>query len=196
MGSYDVTGLPEIFVIRHGETVWNLEERWHGSLDSALTEKGRAQAIEMGQKLAAAGVSSVSHAALSSPQARALRTCDLALAPMEITVEVCDDLREIGIGAWAGLTRDDMRAGWPAIEVESWMDVYANAPGGEGFEALWDRAGRVLEKLSGPVILVTHGITSRVLRTRAMGLPFADLAALPGGQGVIHHIRDGVHRTI
>ncbi|NNJ68398.1 MAG: histidine phosphatase family protein [Boseongicola sp.] len=191
-----MTVLPELYVMRHGETVWNLKGRWHGSLDSALTAKGRSQAIEMGQKLLAEGVSALSHVALTSPQTRAIRTCDLALAPIAITPEVCDDLREIGIGVWTGLTRNDMRAGWPDLEVDGWMDVYANAPGGEGFEAVWERAGRVLERLDAPTIVVTHGITSRILRTRAMGLSFEDLDELPGGQGVIHHIRDGIHRTI
>jgi probable phosphoglycerate mutase len=190
-----MTTYPEIYVLRHVETVWNREGRWQGSLDSPLTEMGRAQAVEMGARLGAEGVSATTHVAWSSPQGRALRTCELALKPLGIGAELCDGLREIGIGEWTGMTLDEMRAGWPDFDLSGWIDVYSKAPGGEGFEALWERAGLILAHLRQPTIIVTHGITSRILRTRAMGLSLADMEDLPGGQGVIHHIQDGVHRT-
>ena len=182
--------------MRHGETIWNRAGRWQGSLDSELTVKGKAQATSMGEALRLAGVSSATHLALTSPQGRAEATAKRALQPLGLVAEFCDDLREIEIGEWTGLTLEDMQAGWPDLEVKDWLDVYAKAPGGEGFEAVWERVGRVLEMLKKPTVLVTHGITSRILRTRAMGLGLEDLTKLPGGQGVIQHIRDGVHRTI
>ena len=188
--------IPEIYVLRHGETVWNRDGRWQGSLDSALTEKGRRQAAEMSETLRRAGVSGASHVALTSPQGRAIHTADIALRPLGMETLVWDDLREIGIGDWTGLTKGEMKSGWPDTDVETWLDVYSHAPGGEGFAALWERVGRVLQSLEQPSVLVTHGITSRLLRTRAMGLGLKDMSELPGGQGVIHHICDGVHRTI
>lgn len=188
--------LPEIYVLRHGETEWNREGRWQGYLDSELTPKGQSQARSMGAVLAARDVTGDTHKGLSSPQGRAMRTAELALQPLGIASVAHDDLREIGIGEWTGLTLDEMRAGWPTVDVGDWMDVYSKAPGGEGFQALWDRAGRFLEGLKYPAVIVTHGITSRVLRTRAMGLGLADLRDLPGGQGVIHRISGGVHQTL
>jgi len=188
--------LPELYVMRHGETLWNREGRWQGVLDSDLTEKGHAQAVAMGKTLGSLGVSTSSHCALVSPQGRAVRTAQLAPISLGMVATVMDDLREISIGDWTGLTRGEMEAGWPAHGVEDWFDVYTKAPGGEGFGALWERVGRILERVDRPTVIITHGITSRFLRTRAMGLSLDEITQLPGGQGVIHHIRDGLHHTV
>jgi broad specificity phosphatase PhoE len=45
--------------------------------------------------------------------------------------------------------------------------------------------------LTGPTVLITHGLTSRVLRCLALGRPESDLGALPGGQGVVHVVEAG-----
>ena len=189
--------LPELYILRHGETEWNKAGRWQGHLDSPLTEKGHAQAAEMGRRLRDEGIDPAKgFRALVSPQARARVTADIAFEGLGISVEVMDDLREILVGEWTGLTLKEMMEGWPELSVSNWLDAYRNAPGGEGLESVWERAGRVLDALKGPTVIVTHGITSRALRTRAMGLPLARLEELPGGQGVVHHVSDGVHRTL
>lgn len=189
--------LPELYILRHGETEWNQAGRWQGHLDSPLTEKGRAQAADMGALLKAEGVgSSQGYRALVSPQARARVTAEIALEGLGLSIEVVEDLREILVGEWTGLSMTEMRTGWPELAVDHWLDAYRNAPGGEGLESVWERAGRVLESLDGPAVIVTHGITSRALRTRAMGYSLERLEELPGGQGVVHHISGGVHRTL
>ncbi len=188
--------LPELFVLRHGETEWNRARRWQGVLDSPLTEKGKAQAVAMGDMLRAAGVSAASHTVLSSPQGRAMETARLALAPLGAEIHPEPLLREISVGEWAGLTADEIDVRWPGPEDEGFLDRYARAPGGEPFDALWERVGTVLAKLTRPAVIVTHGITSRFLRTRAMGLTLADLDELPGGQGVIFRLHQGRHEMI
>ncbi|MCB2120639.1 MAG: histidine phosphatase family protein, partial [Rhodobacteraceae bacterium] len=47
---------PELYVLRHGETVWNAEGRMQGTLDSPLTERGCAQARRQGEILASLGL--------------------------------------------------------------------------------------------------------------------------------------------
>ena len=189
--------LPELYILRHGETEWNRAGRWQGHLDSPLTDKGRAQAAEMGTLLKAEGIGpSRGFRALVSPQLRARVTAEIALDGLGLESEVVEDLREILVGEWTGLSMTEMRAGWPDLAIDNWLDAYCNAPGGEGLESVWERAGRVLEALDGPAVIVTHGITSRALRTRAMGYSFDRLEELPGGQGVVHHISGGVHRTL
>ena len=76
------------------------------------------------------------------------------------------------------------------------MEFYARAPNGEGFAALWARCAALLADLDGPAILVTHGMTSRVLRTIATGGAMADLAKLPGGQGVVFRLCGGRHEAL
>ena len=70
---------PELIVIRHGQTQWNLEGRWQGHGDSPLTAKGEDQARAIGGILARAGITAESHRAYVSPSGRARATARLAL---------------------------------------------------------------------------------------------------------------------
>lgn len=187
----------DLLILRHGETVWNREGRMQGVLDSPLTARGRAQAIAMGRALAELGVSSASHRAFVSPQGRALATARLVLAPLGLEATPDPRLREIGVGDWSGLTAAEIDARWPAPDPhETFLERYARARGGEPFEALWQRVTAFLADVEGPAIIVTHGITSRFLRTAALGRGLDRLDEVPGGQGVIHRIRQGGHETI
>jgi len=182
--------IPEIYVMRHGETEWNAMRRMQGGLDSPLTETGRAQARAMGRMLAARGVGPGTHCILSSPQGRAVETAQLAFGTAP---QPEPRLREIAMGDWSGLDRAEIDARWPGPPGEHFIDFYARAPRGEGFAALWARCADLLAGLDGPSVLVTHGMTSRVLRTIATGGSRADLARLPGGQGVVFRISRGRH---
>ena len=183
---------PELYILRHGETIWNREGRMQGALDSALTDLGQAQARAMGALLA--GVDLTGHRLYCSPLGRARATAALAFDRPPI---LDPRLREIEVGLWTGLTRPDILARWPgANEDEDMLEFYARAPGGEGFAALWDRVSAFLADLTGPAVIVTHGVTSRFLRTAALGLTPADLNGVPGGQGVIFRLRDRVHEVL
>ncbi len=181
--------LPDLFILRHGETEWNREGRYQGWLDSPLTARGEDQARRMGAHLAHLGIGAATHAIRVSPAGRAQATARLAFAQAAWTT--LDDLREIGMGDWSGATRADLVARGALAEGAGMLDLYATVPGGESFDGLWERAGRVLAAISGPTILVTHGITSRFLRTRALGLSLDRLAEAEGGQGVIFRLTQG-----
>jgi len=186
--------LPELWLLRHGQTEWNAAGRLQGRLDSRLTETGIAQARAQGailRRVLPAGV-----AVLSSPAGRAWRTAQIATAGLGLTVLPDPDLQEIDMGDWVGRLVDDLRAELPAGAADDPHLWKFGAPRGEGMAAMAARLNRVLERLDGPSVLVTHGVTSRVLRCLALGRPVHELAALPGGQGVVHHLRDGVARTI
>lgn len=188
--------LPDLLILRHGETEWNREGRMQGRLDSPLTPEGRAQARLLGRMLRRLGVTPDSHAALTSPQPRASITADLALVPLGFGITADPDLVEIDMGRWAGLTRAEILARWPGPPDEDWIALYARVPDGESFDALFARAESVLARIVRPSVIVTHGVTSRFLRAAALGLGRQGVADLPGGQGVIHRIRDGGHETI
>ena len=183
---------PDLFILRHGETVWNREGRMQGALDSDLTDLGQAQAQAMGGLLAGYDLSG--HRLYCSPLGRARATAAIAFrqAPT-LDPRLC----EIEVGAWTGLTRPEILARWPGISKdEDWLDFYARAPGGEGFAALWDRVAGFLADLTGPAVIITHGVTSRFLRTAALGLSLAELDRVPGGQGVVFRLRDGLHEVL
>jgi probable phosphoglycerate mutase len=105
-------------------------------------------------------------------------------------------LREISVGHWTGRSRDEIRLEADLPEDAHFMDFYARAPEGESFEDVMSRVQRFLQSLDGPSVIVTHGITSRFLRTAAMGWGLDRILELPGGQGVIHHVANNQHAEL
>lgn len=188
---------PELFILRHGETEWNRARRVQGRLDSPLTPLGRAQARAQGIILMQAGVSVATHDFITSPQGRAVATAELALNPIGASARHDARLCEIDMGRWQGLTMDEIGGGWPGVmEGETGLEWYDHSPGGERLADLQVRSAGVLSALSGPTVIVAHGILSRVLRTVALGLPLSAFAEMPGGQGVVYHLRDGVQTRL
>ncbi|WP_051520913.1 histidine phosphatase family protein [Rubellimicrobium mesophilum] len=183
--------LPELLLLRHGQTEWNREGRFQGARDSRLTELGCAQAAAMGNVLRELGVGAESYMALTSPQGRARDTARLALGPLGLGAGDDPRLVEIGMGDWTGLTRADIDGRWPGPPDEPLFDFYCRCPGGETFTDLAGRAEEVLAGLDRPTVIVTHGITLRVLCALALGLPVEEGGRLPTRQGSVHRIAGG-----
>ena len=185
-----------IYVMRHGETVWNAEGRFQGALNSPLTDRGLAQASQLAKTLSGEDLSGFD--VRVSPQGRAFETAAIALARQVPELHTDARLREIGVGVWAGKMRADV-APSGAVQADTPdgpLALYEHAPEGEGFAALRARCADFLNSLNRPTLCVTHGITSRMLRAVALGLPSADLGDLPGGQGMIYAVADGVHSRL
>ena len=160
-------------------------------MDSPLTELGVAQALAQHEILKKQNLEGVT--AFCSPQGRAFQTASIAMRGLLPAIETDSRLREIGVGDWQGhLVSDVPVAGILDESDESVFDLYERAPGGEGFAALKDRCHAFLMHLSGPAIVVTHGITSRMLRLILLGQHISEMGSLPGGQGVVYHLKDGV----
>ena len=140
-----------------------------GGLDSALTDRGVAQARAIGEILRREGALDLP--AFTSPQLRAARTADIALGPDRRAAATPGCARSASAGSRDG----SCRSWWwehPALFDEGApLDWYFDAPGGEGFEGLRARVSAFLkELLPGPAVVVCHGVTARVLRGVAMGL--------------------------
>ena len=187
--------LPELLVVRHGETEWNRLGRWQGPLDSPLTATGEDQARAVGRLLRDVGVTPATHRFDCSPQGRAVRTAELILDGAGVP-RIDERLREIGVGDWAGRLREELMAEAGLGPGARMLDLYARAPGGEPFAALYARVSEYFAEISGPTVVVTHGITSRFLRAAALGLPPESAGDVPGGQGVVHRILSGAARDL
>lgn len=181
---------PEIFLLRHGETEWNVAGRMQGWRDSPLTGRGRAQAARQGEILRAAGAQGLPlHC---SPLGRAVTTARIALPEAEPRLD--ERLREITLGAWDGLTVAGMRAlgsAPPASFGEAAGFAWYDTTPGERFAGLAARTAAFAREVTGPAVVVTHGIAARFLLGAWLGLDLAAMAALPGGQGVVHHLGRG-----
>jgi broad specificity phosphatase PhoE len=194
-----MTDFPEIFVLRHGQTEWNKAGRYQGRQDSPLSDHGRAQARRQGQILARELAGRGDLSAYCSPQGRALATAKLALKDVNPQPRIDARLCEIAFGEWEGLTFADIATGWPervlVFENEPFQWNF-QAPGGESFDQISERALDFLGSLSGPAVITTHGITSRILRGLWLGRGMDVMAALPGGQGCVYHLKDGDHQLL
>lgn len=186
---------PELLVLRHGETLWNREQRMQGALNSALTEQGIRHAKRQGEILSQFDLSAWT--AVCSPQGRAFQTAGIAVAPYVNKITTDSLLREIDVGEWQGRLRAELKVKGPQNDSpDGPLALYEQAPGGEGFNRLEARCRKFLNGLNCPTVIVTHGITSRMLRILVLGLSRDALGEIAGGQGNIFHLKDGVQKEL
>ncbi|HVM69311.1 MAG TPA: histidine phosphatase family protein [Gaiellaceae bacterium] len=163
-----------IVLARHGETDWNREDRFQGHADRPLNEHGRRQAHELAERLRNDRLAAV----YSSPLARALETAQIVAAALGLEVETRDALREIDVGSWQGLTRDEIQARFPG-DWEAWLDGAGGWTGGETYDELQARVVPELLALAARhhgerILVVCHGGTMRTVQAAAARLPHAD----------------------
>src|SRR5437764_381233 len=100
-----------LLLVRHGESTWNAASRWQGQADPPLSPFGERQAEDAGARLAE--IATIT-AVWASNLVRARRTGDLIAQRLGIA-QVREEplLRERDVGAWSGLTRDEIEERWP-----------------------------------------------------------------------------------
>jgi broad specificity phosphatase PhoE len=161
-----------LFAIRHGATESWRERRFAGSRDVPLAADGRLQAEAVAQALREAHVAAV----YSSPLERARASAEIIAAPFGLDVCVEPAFRDIALGAWEGLTRDEVATRFPA-EMATWTTTphLATLPGGETVPAVSARVLAGLAELRAvhegeTIVLVSHAMVLRVLVLAALGL--------------------------
>ncbi len=161
-----------LVLLRHGQSEWNLENRFTGWTDVALTDQGIAEAKAAGLALREQGIKF--DIAFTSALRRARDTLDLVLAQMNLrTVPVIGDARlnERDYGDLTGLNKDDARRQWGEEQVHIWRRSFDVPP--PGGESLKDTAARVLPyyeehilprvKDGDDVLVAAHGNSLRAL---------------------------------
>jgi probable phosphoglycerate mutase len=179
-------------MLRHGETEWNLADRYQGRLDSPLTARGRDQARAMADLLAARLADATGLALVSSPQGRANETAWIIGDRLGLPVRSDERLREVSLGSWDGLSRSEIRDRFSdLLRGASSYDWYFRAPDGETFDGATRRLKAWIGGLASPTIAVTHGLASRLLRGLYAGLDRETALALPVSQGALFRLADG-----
>ena len=185
-----------IYLVRHGETLSNIDGRYHGRLDSPLTERGVAQAQAIGRRLRLLPDARWA-AIVASPQPRAQRTAELiheCLGASASRVQLDERLCEVSIGRWEGLREAEIVAVAPGtFEAAGRYEWCFSAPGGETYGVFEARIAQWLAETSDQAcrIVVTHGIVARVLRGLYAGLSRSTALSLPIPQDRIYRLSEG-----
>jgi 2,3-bisphosphoglycerate-dependent phosphoglycerate mutase len=121
--------MPTLVLLRHGESVWNKENRFTGWTDVDLSEAGRAEAVNAGRLLRAEGLAF--DIAYTSLLKRAIRTCWMTLDELDllwIPVERSWRLNERHYGALQGLNKAETAAQHGDDQVKIWRRSYDIPP--------------------------------------------------------------------
>ncbi len=182
-----------LVLLRHGESQWNLENRFTGWVDVPLSPKGEEEARQAGEKLKAAGIRF--DLAFTSVLQRAIRTLEITLEVLgqnNLPVEKDQALNERHYGDLQGLNKAETAKRFGEEQVHIWRRSYDIAP--PGGESLKDTAARTLpyfeEKIlpvvkAGKTVLVSaHGNSLRSLVMHLDRLSREQVLELNLGTGV------------
>lgn len=170
-----------LYIVRHGETEWNIENKLQGWSDSSLTSKGIKHSLLLQKRLEPIHFTHI----YSSPSGRAIHTANLIKGLQNTEVKPVEHLKEMNLGSWEGKTHDEIMV----LEPERY-DHFWNAPHrfardiGESFEDLNTRVKQFLnfimsEHTEGNLLIVTHTVFIKMLLAYVKKLPISELWAPP-----------------
>lgn len=176
-----MSNLRRIVLLRHGDTVGNSHERYHGSADVALSDEGRRQMRD-----AAHGLSrEVFELVVASPLQRSWESAWIVGGGSPVRIE--EGFREIHFGRWEGLTAEEIQA----LDPVAYQDWQARKPGFEfpSGERRADFRARVAAGLArieasgaANVLVVAHKGVARAIAEQLLGEPLADGEPPLGGK--------------
>lgn len=159
-----------ILLARHGESDWNAARRWQGHADRPLTERGRAQAVALAERLQSVPLEAV----YASDLRRARETAEAVAQRQGLEVTVLRELREVDVGTWSGLTRTEAEERFPD-GFRRWLEGGPGWEDGETYEAMSKRVEGTVHRIAaerpnGRVLVVSHGGPIRAVHALALGL--------------------------
>lgn len=172
----------KIVIWRHGQTDWNVENRFQGHSDIPLNKVGEFQVNHAAKILAGLKPNRI----ISSDLIRAQQTAKSLADLLNLKVELNPKLRETNGGKWEGKTGTENRASDGDYFVR-WIDGHDDPAGhtGERRSEVANRALSVIEEITnsnstGTVVLVTHGGTARCVLGSVLKLPMNQWGAIGG----------------
>jgi len=177
-----------LYLIRHGETVWNVAGRYQGAMDSALTDRGRRQAAGVGRLLARIVEPSAGRlAAYVSPLGRAQETAAIIGEHLALDLYPEPRIAEVSLGAWDGLSDYEIEREHPgALAGAGPFDWFFRAPDGETLAAVTQRVSTWLGEARRPALAISHGLTGRIIRGVHLGLGAQEMLRLPVPQNGLY----------
>ena len=164
-----------LFVVRHGRTALNAEDRYLGALDPPLDEHGFLQARELAGLLEGRA-----NVLACSPKLRARQTAQVLAAAWDLPVVTIDAFAERDVGVYEGLTREEARATYPDLWAKDVTRQWDDAPtGGESIRQVFERVAAGLATVQRDfadrsVVLVAHGFVAKVIRAQLTDMTWDD----------------------
>ena len=155
----------KLYIARHGETAWNVENKVSGRTDVPLTEKGLEQAKLLAQNATGKGIEVI----LASPLLRARQTAQAVSEAIGVPIEIDERLIELDFGIFEGMPRTDPDFQYTRAQFPT------RYPGGESAFQLAHRVYSCLDDVKRrydgkTVLLVCHGGVCRMVRSYFMDL--------------------------
>jgi len=169
--------MTEMWLVRHGQTDWNLNGIYQGQTDIPLNETGITQARQLAQELAAIRFDAI----YSSDLGRARETAAIIAAEQGLPVSIDPRLREINQGVWEGKTIEYVRETYhPDF---SRNPKYILTPRAEGAESLAEVITRMVDAVNEyhqhhpgeRLLLATHGLAAAAMYCVVQEIPLVDV---------------------
>jgi HAD superfamily hydrolase (TIGR01509 family) len=164
-----------LYIVRHGETIWNIDSKFQGWTDNPLTAKGEEQASEIAELLRPVRFDAV----YSSTLQRAIRTAEIIVQGRALEISQVHNFREMGLGVLEGMREPEIREQFPHV-LEQWRREPADyvVPEGESLrqvqERCWPELEKILDRHNGQtVLLVAHHTVNKCLIGKVLHLPLA-----------------------
>jgi probable phosphoglycerate mutase len=184
-----------IYFVRHGETDWNLAQRYQGQVDIPLNDTGRAQARRNGETLREQIPQAADLDFIASPLGRTRETMAIIRSCLSLSmagVRFDDRLREMSYGHWEGQLAAELPHTDPAGIAARANDWWNWRPdGGESYHDLTARVGEWVDTIERDCIVSSHGGVSRALRGIVVPVPHAEVPRLKVPQDRILVLRRG-----
>lgn len=157
--------MKKLYFVRHGQSIYNAQKRYAGSLDVELSELGKQQAQQVGEILKNLDIDII----VASSQKRAQQTANIINKYLNLPLETDSDLREICVGLYEGLTREESQAKYPKRWKQGLNSSFTQAVHeGESAQEVQDRVFAALDRISEKhkdkkVLIVAHGFVSKAV---------------------------------
>ena len=153
------------YIVRHGQTNWNILGKTQGHGNSDLTPKGENQALELSKAIKEYPIDYI----YSSDLGRAVQTAEIIGSTIGVDVIQTPSIREMGFGDWEGLLIEEIKKDH-AKTYETWRNQphLVNIPNGETLHIIKDRVDAFIKELNEKydnkhILLVSHSVTVRVM---------------------------------
>lgn len=188
---------PLVYIVRHGQTDWNVEERLQGQADIDLNAKGRSEATGNGRRLAELISDPQDFDFVASPMIRTRHTMELVRQAMELPAQGYSTdprLMEMNFGDWQGYTIAEVEKRYPGSTRGRVLDKWDFRPPGdaaESYQMLLERVRPFFRALEHRTVCVTHGGVIRALFRLVEKVPKAKAGSLDTPQDRILRWQEG-----